>query len=147
VEIAGQPTEAWAFDPDGGGIHPTMRSGRPPLADDEIVLGADWSSRSEAFFEHPTCRQTKGAAGIAARRWLRHELPKSVENGLVGDGFGRSEETGNIRTAGLAHPREFTERSTQVRCVLHRIRREDHVKRVISEGQFFGAMIAALATT
>jgi hypothetical protein len=41
VEIAGRVTEAYAFDPDGGGVHPTMRAGRPPLADGEVVLGAD----------------------------------------------------------------------------------------------------------
>jgi hypothetical protein len=41
VEVAGRATEVFAFDPDGGGVHPTMRAGRPPLADDEIVLGAD----------------------------------------------------------------------------------------------------------
>jgi ABC-type lipoprotein release transport system permease subunit len=46
VSIAGQPAEAYAFDPGGGGIHPTIRSGRPPLADDEIVLGADWLNGS-----------------------------------------------------------------------------------------------------
>jgi hypothetical protein len=41
IQIHGTPLEAYAFDPDGGGVHPTMRSGRPPLADDEIALGAD----------------------------------------------------------------------------------------------------------
>ena len=41
ILIEGRPFEAYAFDPNGGTIHPTMRSGRPPLADDEVVLGAD----------------------------------------------------------------------------------------------------------
>jgi hypothetical protein len=41
VEIKDQPIEAYAFDPNGGALHPTMRSGRPPLADGEIALGAD----------------------------------------------------------------------------------------------------------
>lgn len=41
IEIDGHAFEAYAFDPDGGRLHPTMRSGRPPLADDEIALGAD----------------------------------------------------------------------------------------------------------
>lgn len=41
IQIDGIQLEAYAFDPDGGGVHPTMRSGRPPLTDDEIALGAD----------------------------------------------------------------------------------------------------------
>lgn len=41
IQIKGQPIEAYAFDPDGGALHPTMRSGRPPLADNEVALGAD----------------------------------------------------------------------------------------------------------
>jgi ABC-type lipoprotein release transport system permease subunit len=43
VDIAIKDTmvEAYAFDPDAGNLHPTMRSGRPPRAEDEIALGAD----------------------------------------------------------------------------------------------------------
>jgi hypothetical protein len=41
VQIAGTPFEAYVFDPDAGEVHPTMRSGRPPLADDEIAVGED----------------------------------------------------------------------------------------------------------
>lgn len=44
LKINGQETEVYAFDPDGGVLHPTMRFGHPPLADDEIVLGADFMS-------------------------------------------------------------------------------------------------------
>jgi ABC-type lipoprotein release transport system permease subunit len=44
VEIEGRPVEAYAFEP-GGAIHPTMRFGHPPLADDEVVLGADIMAR------------------------------------------------------------------------------------------------------
>ncbi|MGQ0833088.1 MAG: ABC transporter permease, partial [Microthrixaceae bacterium] len=41
LTIEGGVFEAYAFDPDASGVHPTMRSGRPPLANDEIALGAD----------------------------------------------------------------------------------------------------------
>ncbi len=41
VQIGGNQFEVYVFDPDGGAVHPTMRSGRPPLADDEIAVGAD----------------------------------------------------------------------------------------------------------
>ncbi len=41
LTIEGGSFEAYAFDPDASGVHPTMRSGRAPLADDEIALGAD----------------------------------------------------------------------------------------------------------
>lgn len=41
LQIQGIDVEAYAFDSDGEGVHPTMRSGRRPLADDEIALGAD----------------------------------------------------------------------------------------------------------
>lgn len=47
LEIDGEPFEAYAFDPDGGRLHPTMRSGRPPLADDEMALGADLLRRGD----------------------------------------------------------------------------------------------------
>ena len=40
VTIKGRPVEAYAFEP-GGAIHPTMRFGHPPIADDQVVLGAD----------------------------------------------------------------------------------------------------------
>jgi hypothetical protein len=42
LAIEGKPFEAFAFDPQSSArFHPTMRSGRPPVADDEIALGAD----------------------------------------------------------------------------------------------------------
>jgi ABC-type lipoprotein release transport system permease subunit len=41
VLLGGAPVESYAFDPDGGRLHPTMRSGRPPLTDDEVAVGAD----------------------------------------------------------------------------------------------------------
>ena len=41
VALNGRPVEAYAFDSDGRSLHPSMRSGRPLSADDEVVLGAD----------------------------------------------------------------------------------------------------------
>lgn len=43
IEHNGDPAqiEAFAFDPDAGAVHPTMRSGRPPLTDDEVAVGVD----------------------------------------------------------------------------------------------------------
>lgn len=35
------PIEGYAFDPDAGAVHPTLRSGRPPLSDDEVAVGPD----------------------------------------------------------------------------------------------------------
>ena len=42
IDLDGQAVEVFAFDQPGALIHPTMRFGHPPLADDEIVVGADF---------------------------------------------------------------------------------------------------------
>ena len=33
--------ESYAFDPDAGAVYPTLRTGRPPLSDDEVAVGLD----------------------------------------------------------------------------------------------------------
>jgi ABC-type lipoprotein release transport system permease subunit len=41
LEVAGEPVESYAFPDAGPEVHPTLRSGRVPGSDREIVLGAD----------------------------------------------------------------------------------------------------------
>jgi hypothetical protein len=44
IDIGGRAVEAYAFDPGSERLHPTVGSGRPPSADDEIVLGRDFDA-------------------------------------------------------------------------------------------------------
>ncbi|MGZ4677973.1 MAG: FtsX-like permease family protein [Acidimicrobiia bacterium] len=45
VSLDGRRMEAYAFDRDGLALHPSMRSGRAPAADDEVAIGADGLDR------------------------------------------------------------------------------------------------------
>ena len=66
VELDGQQVEIFAFEQGGGVIHPTMRFGRPPLADDEIVLGADFYAAA-----HVSLGDTVLASGPGGEAQLR----------------------------------------------------------------------------
>ena len=82
---AGEPLEVFAFEPSDTPVHPTMRAGRPPAADDEAALGRDTADQLDvAIGDHvdlagPSGSRSVRVVGIAA-------FPEIGNNGDIGNG-------------------------------------------------------------
>lgn len=85
VEIEGVQIEAYAFDPQGDRVHPTMRSGRAPSTDGEIALGADLLRGGHLSLGDPvTVSGPRGKASLVIVGTATY--PEMGHNGDLGTG-------------------------------------------------------------